>query len=183
MSISIFPASTGPLSEAAGSLAERTQMNIHQASAELKALEDDPETLPDHLKQARKEIATADAAHERAQAKFRAQLQLGQRYQSMLNVVSELAGEVALCEVAVGEYEATLKADFSNWPFLVRQNGRFGAVAREFALQRVTAQTILPLLQDWTTTAKDRLAQMESAAEKFRVQNRLEKPQNNSSHD
>jgi hypothetical protein len=179
----IFQKSSHPLGTAAGELAEKTGRNIHEASKELEALQASEEQVPEHLKGARKEIATADAAHERAQAKFRAQLQLGQQYQGMLQSISELAGEVALCEAAAGEYEATLKADFSNWPFLVRQNGRFGAVAREFALQRVTAQTILPLLQDWTTTAKDRLAELESAAEKFRLQNRLEKPQNNSSHD
>jgi hypothetical protein len=186
MSISIFPSSTGPLSEAVAERQATEGGNLHSISAELTAERADPETLSEPLRSARKQIDEADEARSRAQGKLREALAVAGIYAAKVGEIVTLQGQVSTAESALLEYRSTIDnaaTNFHNWPFQVSRSGHFGSAMREISAQISTAREMVLLLPPWIEDAKVPLQKAEREAEQFRAANKLEKPQNNSSHD
>jgi hypothetical protein len=174
-----------PLSEAVSDRQKVEGGNIHSIAAVLEVENAEPDSLPEHLRAARKGMLKAEEDRNQAARKLREAMAIAGQFQSKLDAIGELRSQIGTAETAALEYEAVLSnSNFSGWPFMVKNNGnRFGLTMREIALARVTAKEIGPLLKAWLPEARSRLQKAEAEAEQFRKVNRLEKPQNNSSHD
>ena len=157
---------------------EHGGLNIHQAAAEIDAQAADPDTLPGGMKDARADLQKAEAQKEKAEAKLRQQIQHQNTYANFLESILVLKGEINTAQLALAEYQFTLKnstANFETWPFWVRQSGnRFGGAMRDFATSISTAKELIPLLEPWIESAKKRLASLENSAAAFKEKHKLE---------
>ena len=157
---------------------EHGGQNLNQSADELDALAADVSGLSPGMADARKEIARAEAAKEKAEAALRKQLAAKNEYQNRLQSIVTLKDEIGLASLALAEYQSCITSaasNFETWPFQVGQNnGRFGQWASSFALQILVAREMVQLLPDWIAAAQIRLETLEKGTEKFRVANKLD---------